>query len=58
MNWVIEIHEDFAPELYALPKEVRIELLAKTSLLETYGFKLGRPHADVLNNETQNTGSK
>ncbi len=49
MNWVIEIHEDFAPELYALPKEVRIELLAKTSLLETYGFKLGRPHADTLN---------
>lgn len=49
MNWVVEIHEDFEPEFDALPKEVRIELVSKTSLRSAYGSELGRPHVDTLN---------
>ena len=49
MNWVIEFHEDFEPEFDALVEEVQDQLLAHTSLLETFGSKLGRPYVDTLN---------
>jgi hypothetical protein len=48
MPWHVLIHPDFEPELLALPKAVRIELLAKAHLLELTGPALRRPHADTL----------
>ena len=49
MNWIVEFHQDFEPEFDCLPEEVQDELLAHTSLLETFGPSLGRPHVDTLN---------
>ena len=48
MPWTVRNHESFDPEFDALPHLVRVELLAATGLLETYGPTLGRPHADKL----------
>jgi hypothetical protein len=48
MPWTVAFHEAFEPEFEALPREVRLPLLAATALLETYGPALGRPHADTL----------
>jgi hypothetical protein len=48
MPWTVINHEAFEAEFEALPRPVRLELLAVTALLETYGPKLGRPHADTL----------
>ncbi len=48
MAWTVANHNDFDPEFDALSPEVQDELLAMTSLLETYGPALGRPHADTL----------
>ena len=49
MSWVVEFHKDFEPEFDALPEEVQNKLLARASLLETFGSELGRPHVDTLN---------
>ncbi len=54
MNWVVEFHEDFEPEFNALPKQVRNRMLARISLLEAFGSKLGRPHVDTLNGSRHN----
>lgn len=48
MPWAVSNHDEFDPELDALPVEVQDELLAMTALLEVYGPQLGRPHADTL----------
>ncbi len=48
MPWIVLNHDDFDPEYDALPEEVQDELLVLRILLETYGPKLGRPHADTL----------
>lgn len=48
MPWTVVNHDAFDAEFDALPHGVRIELLAMTGLLETYGPALGRPHADTL----------
>ena len=48
MPWTVINHDAFDAEFDALPHEVRVELLAATGLLETYGPALGRPHADTL----------
>lgn len=48
MPWAVSNHGEFDPEFDALPVEVQDELLAMTALLEVYGPRLGRPHADTL----------
>jgi hypothetical protein len=52
MQWTVINHEAFDAEFDALPRAVRVELLATTGLLEIHGPMLGRLHADTL------TGSK
>jgi len=49
MTWDVQFHDEFVPELGALSKAVRVELLAKVQLLATFGPALGRPHVDTLN---------
>ena len=48
MQWEVIIGGEFAPELRAMPIEVRREVLATTDLLEQLGPLLGRPHVDTL----------
>ena len=48
MTWTVRNHDAFDAEFDALAREVRIELLALTGLLEEYGPRLGRPHVDTL----------
>jgi hypothetical protein len=46
--WFVEFHRDFDPEYDELDKLVRQALLAHVKLLEQFGPRLGRPHADTL----------
>ncbi len=48
MQWTVTNHEAFEPEFDALPRLVRLALLAELMLLRTFGPGLGRPHADTL----------
>ena len=48
MPWTVAHHDAFDPEYDVLPEMVQDELLAMTGLLELYGPRLGRPHADTL----------
>jgi hypothetical protein len=48
MAWNIDFHPDFYLEFSELATDVRLELLAKLLLLEEFGPKLKRPHADTL----------
>lgn len=48
MAWNIDFHADFYPEFTTLPTDVRLELLAKLTLLEEFGPSLKRPHVDTL----------
>jgi hypothetical protein len=52
MAWNIDFHSDFYIEFAELPTDVRLELLAKISLLEVFGPNLKRPHVDTLNGST------
>lgn len=47
--WTVEIDEEFEPEFDALQEEVRLEILALSRLLQTFGPQLGRPRVDTLN---------
>src|ERR1039457_252943 len=47
--WEVDLHDDFVPEYRDLHKDVQDELLARIALLEQFGPRLGRPHADTLN---------
>ncbi len=49
MNWSVQLHDDFGPEFVELSERVQDELLALMGLRKEYGPKLGRPHADTLN---------
>ena len=49
MSWVVEFYLDYEPEFDALPQEVQDKLLARVSLLQVFGYELGRPHVDTLN---------
>ena len=49
MSWPIQLHDDLEREFAELPESVQDELLAVTGLLREFGPKLGRPHADTLN---------
>jgi hypothetical protein len=48
MPWTVLYHDDFVPELEALPEDVQDALLASAALLATYGPALSRPYADTL----------
>ncbi len=48
MGWSVGFHDEFASEVSELPSAVRIELLARARLLESFGPSLGRPHVDTL----------
>ena len=49
VHWVVEIGDEFEPELDELPEEVQTEILALSRLLQRLGPQLGRPRADTLN---------
>ena len=48
MRWIVELYSDFESEFAKLDEAVQDELLAMAGLLEIYGPRLGRPHADTL----------
>ncbi len=48
MKWVVKIDDEFQPEFDTLRKDVRIEILALSRLLQQFGPQLGRPHVDTL----------
>ena len=48
MKWAVEFHDEFEPEFFALPLEVRRTILALSRLLGEFGPQLGRPRADTL----------
>ena len=49
MSWIVEIGDEFEPELYHLHEDVRTEILALTRLLQQCGPQLGRPRVGTLN---------
>jgi hypothetical protein len=49
MAWQVRFHDAFEVEFEAMTAEVQDELIATAKLLQDYGPKLGRPHADTLN---------
>jgi hypothetical protein len=49
MAWQVRFHDAFEVEFEAMAAEVQDELVATAELLQDYGPKLGRPHADTLN---------
>ncbi|MEG3927643.1 type II toxin-antitoxin system RelE/ParE family toxin [Microcoleus sp. D3_18a_C4] len=52
MTWNIQFHFDFYSEFSEFPTDVRLELLAKLTLLQEFGPNLKRPHVDTLNGST------
>jgi hypothetical protein len=48
MPWTVLYHNDFAPEMEALPEPVQNALLSAVTMLAEIGPQLGRPHADTL----------
>jgi hypothetical protein len=48
MTWTVRLHAEFDAEFDSLPEAVQDELLAAVGLLEVFGPRLGRPHADTL----------
>src|SRR6476469_219723 len=49
MTWNIEFHFDFYSEFTEFPTDVRLELLAKLTLLQEFCPNLKRLHVDTLN---------
>lgn len=58
MTWNIEFHSDFYSEFTEFPTDVRLELLAKLTLLQEFGPNLKRPHVDTLNGSTYTNRSE
>ena len=58
MTWNIEFHFDFYSEFTEFPTDVRLELLAKLTLLQEFGPNLKRPHVDTLNGSTYTNRSE
>jgi hypothetical protein len=48
VSWVVEVGEEFEPEFFALPEDVRTEILALSLFLQQFGPQLGRPRVDTL----------
>ena len=49
VKWPVEFHDEFQPEFFALPLDVRRTILALSRLLGEFGPQLGRPRVDTLN---------
>jgi hypothetical protein len=49
VSWVVEIGDEFEPELDDLREDVRTEILVLTRVLQQFGPQLGRPRVDTLN---------
>jgi hypothetical protein len=49
VSWVVNIGDEFEPEVDALHEDVRTEILALARLLQEFGPRLGRPRVDTLN---------
>jgi len=49
MPWLVRFEDVFEQEFLALPEAVQDALVAAARLLEDYGPRLARPHADTLN---------
>jgi hypothetical protein len=49
MPWNVAFGDEFDEEFEELPEVVQDELLAFAKLLAVFGPRLGRPHADTLN---------
>lgn len=52
MTWQVRFEPSFYLEYLELPLSVQEELATKVALLEIFGPKLSRPHADTLNGST------
>jgi hypothetical protein len=50
MAWQVEFHQEFEPEFFEFSQAVQDEILALATLLQEYGPRLSRPHADTLKN--------
>lgn len=48
MKWTILLHQEFEPELDALPADVQDEFYAEALFVERFGPETGRPHVDTL----------
>src|SRR5213082_22153 len=48
VSWVVETGDEFKPEVFSLPEDVRTEILAVARLLQRFGPQLGRPRVDTL----------
>jgi len=48
-KWTVEIGDEFEPEFNKLHEDVRIEVLARSRVLQQFGPHLGRPRVDTLN---------
>jgi len=48
MKWTVKFLDEFEPEFYYLPQEVKDEMLAEASFVEMLGPETGRPHVDKL----------
>lgn len=48
VRWAVELADEFEPEFDELHQDVRIEILARARMLQTFGPQLGRPHVDTL----------
>jgi len=48
MKWTVKFLDEFEPEFYDLPQEVKDEMLAEASFVEMLGPETGRPHVDKL----------
>jgi len=47
-GWVVQMADEFEPEFFALPADVRTEILALARFLQEFGPQLGRPRVDTL----------
>jgi hypothetical protein len=43
--WLVDFHDQFVAEFYALPVETQDALLARVKMLKQFGPALSRPHA-------------
>lgn len=48
MSWSIEFYPAFETEFDKLPRATKTSILARAKLLEEFGPRLARPHADTL----------
>ena len=46
--WIVEIGDEFKPEMEKFQEDVQTEILAMARLLQQFGPQLRRPHVDTL----------